>query len=275
MSGCIYKITCLATKKIYIGQASDHKTKNEIPYNYGMSGRWNDHVSSSKTSSKPLHIDIAKYGKDQFVLEELKKAEKCDLDALEAKWIEHFNSVVPNGYNVASHSRNRHHETTNFHTFYEDKVSRADIRPIKNDGEYKLVYTLLHLNDGKTDRIVFGQKDGSTFENAMNEAIEFVTNLNCPYEIDNHNSPILEERYKKKVEQFTDKTITKVRITSASQLIGVYVHCTDGTTRICFEGKTINKNEVYEIAKQFVKLLKVSDLIVEDTYQCRQQAATS
>jgi hypothetical protein len=70
-----------------------------------------------------------------------------------------------------------------------------------------------------------------------------------------------------------------VRITSASQLIGVYIKTEDSKSykddiRICFGGKTINKNEALMMANTFVDLLNINDYsIVETTQQCLQQAA--
>lgn len=272
MSGYIYKVTCLNTNKLYIGQASEYKIKNNKPYNYGITGRWNDHVSSSKTHTTPLNVAIHTYGRNAFVLEELEKADKHHLDALEAKWISHYNTVVPNGYNIAKHSRNRHHESTDFYNFYKGKVEKALIRPIKKGDELKLVYVVLYLANGENERIAFGQKSNITFEDALNEATEFLKNIGCSYKIDTHNSEEMYEKYKNKLDLFTNKTIYKIKVTSASKLIGVYVHHNDGVTRICFGGKTIVKDDAYNIAKEFIKLLNVPDILIEDVYQSPQQA---
>jgi len=273
MSGYIYKITCLANNKIYIGQATEFKYKNDIQYNYGLSGRWSDHVSSSKKSTKPLHKAICEYGKEMFTIEELEKASSDTLDTLEAKYIDEYNSVIPNGYNVASHSRNRHHSNDKFYELYLHKVNKATIRPIRKNGEYKIVYVMLYLKDGTTERLAFGQNKDYTYEVAFKEAKEFVENLNCPYEEETHNSNILNEKYKSKLELFIDKEITKVRITTASSLIAVYVYENKKHTRICFGGKTITKDSAYETAKQFVNLLNVSNDLIDDNYQSPQQVA--
>jgi hypothetical protein len=41
--------------------------------------------------------------------------------------------------------------------------------------------------------------------------------------------------------------------------------------RICFGGKTVSKEDAYEIAKQFVTELTISENVLHDSIQCRQQ----
>lgn len=279
--GFIYRITCKTTGKKYIGQAREFKHKNDKPYHYGIKGRWSDHVSASKKATTPLAEDIQRHGAENFVLEEITKAPLTELDSLEAVWIEKENTVVPNGYNVCAHSRNRHRTTTSLGKFYQDKVEHAIIRPIREDGNWKMVYVFLHLKDGTTERIAFGQKQSQTFEDAQQEAKEFLKEVGCIYREDTSNSHDPLERYASKVEYFKGKTINKIRITTASSLIAVYVATSEAKSykdqiRICFGGKGIPKDVAYDIAKQFVKQLPINEsTILEDSYnnQRPQQAA--
>ena len=117
-SGFIYKVTCTPTGKHYIGQAREFKHKLGEPYKYGTQGRWNDHVSSSRTSSTAFASAIREYGKDAFTVQELEKASLNSLDALEAKWIETFDCVVPKGYNLMRHSQNKHRSESNLNQFF-------------------------------------------------------------------------------------------------------------------------------------------------------------
>jgi group I intron endonuclease len=277
MSGVIYQITCNATGLKYIGQATCLKYKNGKPYNYGALGRWSDHVSSSKSRNTPLCNAIKKYGKEQFTIEILEEGELESLDEREAYWISTNNTIYPSGYNIAKHARNRHRDSSNLHLYYKDKVANAVISPIKQDGEFKLAYVYLNLNDGTQERLAFGQKAGSTYEDTLNEVNIFIENLKCSYSTSTAHSDILSEKYATKLAEFNDKEITSVRITSASNLIAVYVGTSEmkfnkDHKRICFGGKTISKDEAYEIAKQFVAELHVSDEIITDSIQCRQQA---
>lgn len=279
--GFIYKITCIPTGKHYIGQAREHKHKHEKEYKYGIQGRWGDHVSSAKTSLTAFSEAIRQYGREKFQVEELEKAPLDSLDALEAKWIAHYNSIVPNGYNTTRHSQNKHRESSNLYEFFKDKVTSCCLRKIRRNNIYSLVYIILELKDGSQRRIVFGNNKDDTFQTAWESAIEFAENLECPYHEDTSSSADPLERYASKIEEYADKEITKIRITSASNLIAVYITTSDMKSwkdqhRICFGGKTIDKNSAYELATLFVdQLHKNSQTIIQDAYRCQQQAAAT
>lgn len=274
MSGVIYQITCNATNLSYIGQATSLKYKQGKSYNYGASGRWSDHVSTSKTRNTPLCMAIKLYGRDGFTIKVLEDGFLETLDEREAFYIKEYNTIHPNGYNVASHSRNRHRDESNLHIFYEEKVQSAIISPIKRNGENKLAYVYLTMMDETKERLAFGQKDGNVFEDTMKEVTEFLEKLGCPYTI---KCDVISEKYTSKLEEFKDKEITSVRITSASTLIAVYIGTSDmklskDHKRICFGGKTSTKEEAYESAKQFVAELHVSDKLIYDSIKSSQQA---
>jgi hypothetical protein len=277
MSGVIYKITCNATNLSYIGQATLLKYKNEKPYNYGASGRWNDHVATSKTRNTPLCQAIRIHKREAFTIEVLEEAFLETLDEREAYYIKEHNTIHPNGYNVATHSRNRHREESTLHVFYEDKVQSAVISPIKKNGELRLAHVYLNMNNGTQERLTFGQKENGTFEDTIRETTQFLERLKCPYTTSMIHSNVLSEKYASKLQEFDGKEISSVRITSASTLIAVYIGTTDMKLskehkRICFGGKTIKKEEAYEIAKQFVAELHVSEKIIYDSLKCLQQA---
>jgi group I intron endonuclease len=277
MSGVIYQITCNPTNLKYIGQATQLKYKNGKPYNYGAMGRWSDHVSSSKTRNTPLCQAIKEHGKDAFTIKVLEEDDLDTLDEREAYWISKLNTIQPNGYNIAAHSRNRHRDSSNLHIFYTDKVQSEVISPIRSNGELRMAYVYLTMKDGRQERLAFGQKMDRTYEETLEEVYDFLNNLQCPYTTSTAYSENLSEKYASKLSEFKDKTITSVRITSASSLIAVYIGTSEMKLskehkRICFGGKTITKEEAYEIAKQFVAELQVSDKIIQDSIQCRQQA---
>lgn len=276
MSGVVYQVTCKPTGLKYIGQATNYKYKNGNPYNYGASGRWNDHISSSKSRNTPLCQAIQQYGKNEFIIEILDELPLEELDEREAYWILQINTIYPNGYNVATHSRNRHRDSSNLHIFYEGKVQSAIISPIKQNGEFKLAYVYLNLHTGVQERLAFGQKLNQTYEETLDEAKEFLNKIRCPYTISKKYSNVLSEKYALKLKDFENKIITSIRITSASNLIAVYIGTSDMKLskehiRICFGGKTIKKEDAYETAKQFVAELQVPENIIIDFIQCRQQ----
>jgi group I intron endonuclease len=276
MSGVVYQIICQSTNMAYIGQATQFKYKQGKPYNYGASGRWNDHVASSKSRETPLCQAIKKYGRDDFKVEVLEEGPLDTLDEREAQYISERNTTYPNGYNVASHSRNRHRETSNLHVFYEGKVRSAIISPIRKNGELKLAHVYLTRNDDTQERLTFGQKGDCTYEDTIQEVTQFLEQLQCPYTTSTASSTVLSEKYASKLEEFKGKEITSVRITSASNLIAVYIGTSEMKLskehkRICFGGKTVSKEDAYEIAKQFVTELNISENMLHDSIQCRQQ----
>ena len=93
--GYIYKIICLPTGKLYIGQTLRTTEK-----------RWKRHIRDSKKGSDhKSHRAIRKYGEENFLVEELltvsaptKEELKSQLDSLEIEYISRFNTREK-GYN--------------------------------------------------------------------------------------------------------------------------------------------------------------------------------
>jgi group I intron endonuclease len=280
--GSIYKITNKLNDMAYVGQAKDRKKKNGVPYKYGIKGRWADHISSSATSNTPLAQDIQRYGKDSFEVVQLEEAELQTLDALEANWIEKLNTVIPNGYNVMRHSQNKHRIASNIVSHFKGKAVSAKLSKIRRNGIYKLVYCTLELEDGQKRRIVFGQHKEKSFDDAWNDALLFVEELDIPFEEDTSNSTDPLERYAKKLDDFENENITKIRITRFNSLVAVYITTARMKSwkeqkRICFGGKTISSEEAYSIACLFVDTLpKQQNTLLQDTIsQSPQQVAAS
>lgn len=93
----IYKITNLINRKCYIGQ-SIH-----------IERRWQEHLAPSANSI--IATAIKKYGKENFtfeILEEISQEELSLLDELEMLYIQQYNSIVPNGYNVTDNTNVKH-----------------------------------------------------------------------------------------------------------------------------------------------------------------------
>lgn len=269
ISGSIYIVTCLPTGLQYIGQAKDKKTKNGKPYNYGPKGRWSDHCSSSKMKKTPLADAITEYGSDNFKIEILESAPSERLDELEAKWIKHYNTIVPFGLNVATHSRSKHNYTTTVQNHYNSIASSAEIRPIKRNGINRIVYLSLTLKDGTRQRITFGQGADCTFEDAVNDAREFIKDFKCPI------TDLIElDEIERRQLLLKDKLAICARITTASSLIAVYVTVADiewqnKEIRVCFGGKHIPMEEAYLKALAYVKELGCSyiDTIPQSSQQ--------
>lgn len=88
---CIYLITCIVNDKKYIGQTVRNAGK-----------RWTAHLCAKSGAGKSaIKCAIIKYGKDYFKFEILDIGEnQLDLDEKEIYWINKFNSIAPNGYNL-------------------------------------------------------------------------------------------------------------------------------------------------------------------------------
>ena len=108
--GFIYCITCLTNGKMYIGQTSKTIEK-----------RWKQHLSTTERGSNhEFHQAIRKYGKKNFVVEEVmfveapnKHSLKRKLDFLERHFIARYDTRR-NGYNSTdggdmSHMLGKHH----------------------------------------------------------------------------------------------------------------------------------------------------------------------
>lgn len=65
--------------------------------------RWTQHCSASKSKPEamPILAAIAKYGKENFTVEEIGRAvTQEELDMLELKFATELNTFSPNGYNI-------------------------------------------------------------------------------------------------------------------------------------------------------------------------------
>ena len=88
----IYKITNIINNKTYIGQSIDIRK------------RFIHHTSESRHQRQHMAISkaIQKYGKDYFCFEILTQCTRDELNDKERYFVEKYNSVAPNGYNMRS-----------------------------------------------------------------------------------------------------------------------------------------------------------------------------
>ena len=277
MSSIIYKITCIPTGKIYVGQTSETKNKGKKS---AIEKRWACHVGNKKHKT-PLIIAIKEYGPENFRIEELERCEKNQLDEFEAKWIENLNSVYPNGLNAYRFGRSKFNNDTTIQNHFKDKVIYAKISPIKTKGVYNLVYLKIKLNDDTTRRITFKPKKEGDIEDSLRQAREFCKDFTCKIEEENYTSTDLSERYSIKLKLFDNKQIVKIRIVMIDILVSLYIYTIDDKDskemkKICFGGKHILKKDAYETALKFIKLLNISkDCIIEDNLHSSLQQVTA
>jgi group I intron endonuclease len=98
----IYKITNKINDKIYIGQASCFVGSNNN--RWGSLGRWKSHVSEAIKNNDDhcvlLNNAIRKYGPENFEVKTIDKGNFSEINDKEVYYIQLFNSLTPNGYNL-------------------------------------------------------------------------------------------------------------------------------------------------------------------------------
>jgi len=89
----IYKITNIINGKIYIGCSKD------------IARRWRAHIKGRNDRKHLVHHAIIKYGIEQFTFEILIQCPNICFDYWEKYYIEKYNCMVPNGYNLSGGGR--------------------------------------------------------------------------------------------------------------------------------------------------------------------------
>lgn len=128
--GCIYLITNIVNKKQYVGYTSfDNVLKR-------FEEHWRSR-KSQKNGKSYLHAAMAKYGKENFSIKQIDITSEDDWIEKEQFWIQYYNTLVPNGYNICIGGEKPpvHYGDNNCKT----KIKDAEIINIYNDLlEYKL-----------------------------------------------------------------------------------------------------------------------------------------
>jgi hypothetical protein len=110
IKGEIYKISNLATNKVYIGQTRTHYLNNGKYRPFGYIKRFNSHISESKRTSvsscRYLNNAIRRYTASNFKCELIMSCELDELDYYEIKYIYELKTKYPNGYNLTDGGRN-------------------------------------------------------------------------------------------------------------------------------------------------------------------------
>ena len=119
--GYIYKITNKVDGKIYVGQTIQV-----------LEDRWRQHKKIG-SNCRYLKRAFNKYGIDNFEFNIICICFDEDLDKYEIQYMEKYNSMVPNGYNLRKGGNSgKHHEETK-RKISESLKARTDIfRPKTN-----------------------------------------------------------------------------------------------------------------------------------------------
>lgn len=104
--GIIYRIYCITEKKSYVGQTFSHINCLQYLQRHGLISRCKIHYRAKdyeENKNKPLYQALNKYTADQFeVYEEtrLYREDIAKINQIEAEYIEKYNCLNPNGYNI-------------------------------------------------------------------------------------------------------------------------------------------------------------------------------
>ena len=99
--GYIYKITNKITKQSYVGQTI-----------MDLDERWRQHCKPN-SNCRYLKSSIKKYGVDSFEFKLICVCFDNDLDKYECFYMNKYNTIVPNGYNLREGGNSgKHHEET-------------------------------------------------------------------------------------------------------------------------------------------------------------------
>lgn len=123
----IYIIKNNINNKVYIGQSIDAKE------------RFRSHCKASSKDNSIIDKAIYKYGKEHFWVEILENQIE-NYNEREKYWILHYNSIVPNGYNILEGGNDPPKFFGDDH--FNCKISDHDLILLKND----LKYTKISLN---------------------------------------------------------------------------------------------------------------------------------
>ncbi len=191
----IYKIINTKNNKIYIGQAVSHILNHKRYRPYGYEGRFKCHISEAFSQKKNqchfLNNAIRKYGKEMFTVELIEYCEIENANEREIYYIEKYNSLYPNGYNlknggniflhtpeskkrvstgVINYFKNKKYERFKYVTKIDDNIEKY-IKPLKRYNSQYGWY--VYIDKCKAD---FGGVHIS-LEESMNSAKEFILNL--------------------------------------------------------------------------------------------------
>lgn len=179
--GIIYKITNTLNNKIYVGQT----TRN-------IAERWREHRSKSAPSDGTyLHNAIAKYGEDNFIIEEIDNCPDALLNDKEREWIAILDTMYPHGYNLTIGGEgNPKIDNSQIVTLWNEGKSLGEIASIMEINISTVSRHLKGLSSYSTKEATSRARHGDFSQNSLRKGInqytwdgKFVKHYNNIYEI--------------------------------------------------------------------------------------------
>lgn len=192
----IYLIKNIKNNKCYIGQAVSHILNHKRYRPYGITGRFNSHISEAfSTKIKQclyLNNAIRKYGKESFKVILLDSVKSENGDNREIELIKEHNTLCPNGYNLCTggksttltnESRKKISKSVS-KLFDENKLKRFEKVKIPINIDINSVICPLRRNDNQYGWYVYINRTKADFggvhislEESKQYATEFVKKL--------------------------------------------------------------------------------------------------
>lgn len=170
--GQIYIIKCIKSNKNYVGQVVSHR-KNKNKYRlFGIDGRFKDHLSEAICNTKKkqcryLNSAIRKYGKNQFIVELLENCELSKMNELEIYYINFFNTLAPNGYNLSVGGK----KCVNLDTIEDHEKIKLNHKSNKRGREFGYTHKSATINKMKIRHAEESKEDKKKREKKMRETM--------------------------------------------------------------------------------------------------------
>lgn len=147
----IYKVTNKINGKIYIGQTT-------MP----LQKRWYLHCHKS-SGCTALHRAIEKYGSENFSVQQIDVAcSREELNLKEQHWVEHYNSIVPHGYNLKTGGNT---PTYSAESRRKMSLNHADVKGTNNPryGVHLTLETRQKISDSNTGKCLSEEQKEKCF----------------------------------------------------------------------------------------------------------------
>lgn len=162
----VYKITNKINGKLYVGQTV-----------HDVRRRFSSHCSPGSGGRSAVKAAIMKYGKEHFTLTVLSECATLEqLNDAEAYWIDHFQTMVPSGYNLVAGGNNAPRSSE-----VGAKISAAKKgKPSKNKGkklsiEHREALSIAHIG---LPTVWSGRRHTEESRAKMSRARKGISNVN-------------------------------------------------------------------------------------------------
>ncbi len=298
--GVIYLIIGPNPEHRYIGQTKMFRIKyfeNKFKY-FDYIGRFKEHLAAARTNPT-YNVDriIKKYGPENFSVKLIRYCFPNELDDFEVKYIKKFNTLHPNGLNIVlgnpHKASNKERTSTLLKEYYNNiqvqlnhslvhrskfknlsnnNIDKIIIKPIKENGDNKIIYMYIEYENNELQRRRYGGKHES-WEEAYNR---------CMIDACNLSQNVIDYTKDQPLNNLGDITRVEIKIHTMREhkLVSIYITNTDvkkwdQKKRFVFGGKTITLKDAFNKAVNFIKIneididkIKIQDSLIATLPNC-------